>query len=106
MNESNESNRIPTRRQVMVNGAALAGATLLNRGAAGQPALPTAPDTRPVDPDFHFKDDNPARHNAPNAGEQLPPGEPGKDYKPVIVPNGWTLPFTVVDGVKVFHLVA
>ncbi|HYE60725.1 MAG TPA: copper oxidase [Phycisphaerales bacterium] len=35
-----------------------------------------------------------------------PPGEPGKDYTPVIVPNGWTLPYKVVDGVKVFHLVA
>ena len=27
-------------------------------------------------------------------------------YKPVIVPNGWTLPYRFVDGVKVFHLVA
>ena len=34
------------------------------------------------------------------------PGEPGRDYTPVITPNGWTLPFKVVDGVKVFHLVA
>jgi len=34
------------------------------------------------------------------------PGEPGRDYNPVITPNGWTLPFKVVDGVKVFHLVA
>jgi FtsP/CotA-like multicopper oxidase with cupredoxin domain len=35
-----------------------------------------------------------------------PPGKPGRDYRPVIVPNGTTLPFRVVDGVKVFHLVA
>ncbi len=35
----------------------------------------------------------------------LPPGEPGRDYAPVVVPNGWTLPYKVVDGVKVFHLV-
>jgi hypothetical protein len=34
------------------------------------------------------------------------PGEPGKDYDPVVVPNGSTLPWTVVDGVKVFHLTA
>src|SRR5690242_937371 len=98
MNESNEPARIPTRRRVMINGAALAGASLLNRGAAAQPARAAAPQTRAVDPDFHFKDDNPARHNVPGAGEPLAPGEPGKDYKPVIVPNGWTLPFTVVDG--------
>ena len=34
------------------------------------------------------------------------PGQPGRDYTPVITPNGSTLPFRVVDGVKVFHLTA
>lgn len=34
------------------------------------------------------------------------PGEPGKHYTPVITPNGWTLPFKVIDGVKVFHMTA
>ncbi len=33
-----------------------------------------------------------------------PPGMPGKDYTPVVTPNGVALPFKVVDGVKVFHL--
>ncbi|HML93007.1 copper oxidase [Methyloceanibacter sp.] len=47
---------------------------------------------------------HPARTIEP--GEDVPPGEPGKDYTPVITPNGATLPFKVVDGVKVFHLVA
>jgi manganese oxidase len=37
---------------------------------------------------------------------QFPPGEPGKDYSPVITPNGAALPFQIVGGVKVFHLVA
>jgi hypothetical protein len=36
----------------------------------------------------------------------MPPAEPGKDYTPVITPNGWTLPYKVRDGVKVFHLIA
>src|SRR5512144_1326352 len=36
----------------------------------------------------------------------LPPGLPGEHYQPVIVPNGAALPFRVVDGVKVFHLIA
>jgi manganese oxidase len=36
----------------------------------------------------------------------LPPGLPGKDYKPVVVPTGQTLPFKLVHGVKVFHLIA
>ena len=34
------------------------------------------------------------------------PAEPGKDYQPVITPNGVTLPFKIVDGVKVGHLIA
>jgi FtsP/CotA-like multicopper oxidase with cupredoxin domain len=33
-------------------------------------------------------------------------GAPGTDYTPVITPNGWTLPYKVRDGVKVFHLIA
>jgi len=33
------------------------------------------------------------------------PGEPGKHYTPVITPNGATLPWKLVDGVKVFHLI-
>ena len=37
--------------------------------------------------------------------QQFPPGEPGQDYSPVITPNGSTLPFKIVDGVKVFHLI-
>ena len=36
----------------------------------------------------------------------LAPGLPNKDYTPVITPNLSSLPWKVVDGVKVFHLVA
>lgn len=36
----------------------------------------------------------------------LPPGQPGKDYTPVVTPNGETLAWKIVDGVKVYHLVA
>jgi FtsP/CotA-like multicopper oxidase with cupredoxin domain len=39
-------------------------------------------------------------------GESVPPGEPERDYNPVITPNGAALPFKIVDGVKVFHLIA
>src|SRR2546423_1302800 len=47
-------------------------------------------------------------HSRPSAGAQhaqMSPAEPGKDYTPVITPNGWTLPCKIVDGVKVFHLI-
>ena len=36
----------------------------------------------------------------------LAPGRPGVDYTPVVTPGGSTLPWKIVDGVKVFHLVA
>jgi len=36
----------------------------------------------------------------------MPPGQPGRDYTPVITPNGVALPWKIVDGVKVFHLIA
>jgi FtsP/CotA-like multicopper oxidase with cupredoxin domain len=32
------------------------------------------------------------------------PGVPERDYRPTVTPGGATLPFRVVDGVKVFHL--
>jgi manganese oxidase len=35
-----------------------------------------------------------------------PPGKPGKDYTPVVTPNNVSLPWKIVDGVKVYHLVA
>lgn len=47
---------------------------------------------------------HPARTIEP--GADVPPGEPGRDYTPVVTPNGVTLPYKIVDGVKVFHLVA
>jgi manganese oxidase len=36
----------------------------------------------------------------------LPPGQPGKDYTPVVTPNSFSLPWKIVDGVKIFHLTA
>src|SRR5688572_2132271 len=44
--------------------------------------------------------------SVPEAAGPFAPGEAGKDYLPVHTPNGVTLPFRVVGGVKVFHLVA
>lgn len=57
----------------------------------------------------HQHETGPASKKAnPQAGESRPahPGEPGRDYTPVITPNGVALPWKIVDGVKVFHLVA
>ncbi|MCI0364479.1 MAG: multicopper oxidase domain-containing protein [Phycisphaerales bacterium] len=92
-----------SRRQVLTTGAFAGGALLLGARHARAQQAATQPDK-----DFRFKQDNPARTNQPRRQTPLPvaPGEPGNDYKPVVVPNGWTLPYKLVDGVKVFHLVA
>jgi FtsP/CotA-like multicopper oxidase with cupredoxin domain len=34
------------------------------------------------------------------------PAQAGKEYMPVVTPNGVALPWKLVDGVKVFHLIA
>ncbi|WP_109261424.1 multicopper oxidase family protein [Hyphobacterium indicum] len=39
-------------------------------------------------------------------GTRYRPGRPGEDYRPVITPDGATLDYRIVDGVKVFHLIA
>lgn len=40
------------------------------------------------------------------AAQRSPAPEPNDSYTPVITPNGTTLPWKMVDGVKEFHLVA
>ena len=70
------------RRNVILSGAALLGSTVLGRTASAQ-----APST-----------------GAPPLQPPLPP--PTGPYKPVITPNGTTLPWKMENGVKVFHLFA
>jgi FtsP/CotA-like multicopper oxidase with cupredoxin domain len=41
-----------------------------------------------------------------NPDPSLAPAQPGIDYKPVVTPNNPKLPWKIVDGVKVFHLIA
>ncbi len=76
-----------SRRNILLSGAALGGATLLAQQAQAQPR-PGAPATPP---------------SRPGAAPQAPAGrEAGR----VITPNGASLPWKLVDGVKVFHLIA
>jgi FtsP/CotA-like multicopper oxidase with cupredoxin domain len=77
--------RILTRRRAMATGAA----------ALGTGALLLRADTARA-----------AQDPTPSRPDPAPPGEPGKDYTPVTTPNGVSLPWKLVDGVKVFHLIA
>lgn len=88
-----------SRRGVLRAGAAAGGALLLGARSSARPT--TQPENG-----FELKENNPAPGNEAASRAGLPPGEPGTHYTPVIVPNGWTLPYKIVDGVKVFHLVA
>jgi manganese oxidase len=99
-----------SRRHLMAAGAAVGGSTLLNQLSQAQPA-PDAGAARAGAP--QAPPDAPApvssldAQGRPYSEENWDvPGEPERDYTPVITPNGWTLPFKIVDGIKVFHLVA
>lgn len=48
----------------------------------------------------------PARAQTISPTATPPPAEPGRDYTPVITPNNVSLPWNIVGGVKVYHLVA
>ncbi len=82
-----------SRRDLMRQGAAaLAG------GALVMGALPTSAQAAAI------VVETPAPPAA--RARSMPPGRPGVDYTPVVTPNGATLPFRLVNGVKVFHLTA
>ena len=96
-----------TRRRLLGGAAALASAAFVGRGTA----LAQTPDqeqTRPA------ADGQPGKFaSSPYITRTQPawmrpphsePGEPGKNYKPTITLDGSTLPWKVIDGVKVMHL--
>lgn len=86
-----------TRRDAIANAALVAGSALLlsstRRAAAAQGDAPG--------PGW-----NKSYSGGPPDVKPERPGEPGRDYTPVITPNGESLPFKIVEGAKVFHLKA
>jgi FtsP/CotA-like multicopper oxidase with cupredoxin domain len=93
------------RRQLITGAAVAAGASALSRAAA------LAQAATPADP--HAGHD--VMKSPPPTGDVQPawmrpphpePGEPGKHYKPTVTLNGSTLPWKIVEGVKVMHLTA
>jgi manganese oxidase len=78
---------------VVAAGAAALGATTRSVQGAELPGQP-------------LENYDKIKGNAQSDQQEYPPGEPGKDYTPVITPNGSTLPYKLVGGSKVFHLIA
>jgi len=110
--------KISRRDVVAVSGLALAGAAVggapavtqmhEGHGTSAGGAVP-APPRNQANTATQWMDVAKGTHHSARTiepGEAVPPGEPGRDYTPVVTPNGATLPFKVVDGVKVIHLVA
>jgi FtsP/CotA-like multicopper oxidase with cupredoxin domain len=83
-----------SRRAVLASSAGLiAGGALLGR----KPAHAASQDPHPD------HEAEPAEHPS---DRDLPPGQPDVDYTPVVTPNGASLSWRIVDGVKVYHLIA
>ncbi|MDB6039624.1 MAG: multicopper oxidase protein [Verrucomicrobiales bacterium] len=86
------------RRQFVGGAAAVAaGSSILKKLEAAD-----KPVDRRTDPVI-----SPDGSNAKTGNPELfAPGEPGKDYNPVITPNNISLPWNIKNGVKVYHLIA
>src|SRR5450755_4790099 len=82
-----------SRRELLFAGAAAASTATSIQGLRTASAAPLSPRWA-------------RSYSGSTESAMLPPGEPGKHYTPVVTPNGVTLDFKLVDGVKVFHLVA
>src|SRR6266850_3630819 len=92
-----------SRRQILGAGAAsLAGGIVWPKAGHAKSHDKAAPPTAPRGRPYWEKSYSGGRIDV----KSLPPVLVGKGYKPVVVPNGGALPFKIVDGVKVFHLVA
>ncbi len=83
-----------TRRKVLAAGATAGGAALLAHG--------TRADASQGDADEHGWEKS---YSGDREAKALEPALADRDYAPVITPGGASLPWKVVDGAKVYHLV-
>jgi FtsP/CotA-like multicopper oxidase with cupredoxin domain len=94
-----------TRRKFLSSAGALAGsAALLQKLSSGE-EVKTREANKPRETTAAASKNKPLIEQV-DPKPTLPPGEPGKDYTPAITPNNTALPWKIVDGVKVYHLVA
>ena len=89
-------------RRTFVTGAAAAAGTAVAVKVAGQAKIsqPDKPRERSTGPNR----DKPLMERI-DPKPTDPPGQPGRDYTPVVTPNSMALPWKLVGGVKVYHLV-
>jgi FtsP/CotA-like multicopper oxidase with cupredoxin domain len=94
-----------TRRKFLTSAGALAGSAAVLQRLAPAQEVKTRESNKPRETTAAANKNKPLIERV-DPKPTLPPGEPGKDYTPVITPNNTALPWKVIDGVKVYHLVA
>src|SRR6266850_2086983 len=101
--------KISRRHMLGVTAATVGGLTALAGGARARTAEAVEFD-RTAAGSPHTQHERPSWEQSYSGGpmhvKPLSPGLPGRDYKPVVVPMGYTPPFKIVSGVKVFHVIA
>src|SRR5258705_12260187 len=96
--------KVISRRQILGIGVAgLAGGFALNQHEADAQTFDASPAKAKSDQRSYWQK---SYSGGPVDVKPLAPVLPGKDFTPVVVPNGVALPFKIVGGVKAFHLVA
>jgi FtsP/CotA-like multicopper oxidase with cupredoxin domain len=93
------------RRKFLAGAAALGSSAVLLRNVHAAEGVHTHEPDRPRETTAAAERDKPLLERI-DPKPTLPPGEPGKDYTPVVTPNNVSLPWKIVNGVKVYHLVA
>jgi manganese oxidase len=101
--------KMSRRRMSGLSAATIGGVTAITAGArAGTGEHPEHPQAAAGAP--HGAPERPYWEASSSGGpvdvKPLSPGRPGKEYRPVVVPTGYTLPWKAVGGVKVFHVIA
>ena len=94
-----------TRRKFLTSAGALAGSAALVQRLGSAQEIKTHEPNNPRETTAVANKNKPLIERV-DPKPTLPPGQPGKDYTPVITPNSFSLPWKIVDGVKVFHLIA
>ncbi len=88
-----------TRRKFLASAGALAGSAAVLQNLSSAEGVKTREPNKPRETSAAANKNLPLIDRV-DPKSTLPPGEPGKDYTPVITPNNVSLPWKIVDGVR------
>ena len=93
-----------TRRKFIAGAGLAAGSAALVSNLGAEEGARTNDTKNPREAARAARKDLPWRERIDPA--PMEPAIAGRDYNPVVTPNSFSLPWKIVDGVKVFHLIA